>query len=419
MQRRDFLLSAVGGVAAAGAATRASAAKPVRPAVENDRAYMAGLLQKMAEPVLTHMANGQLKATFPVEVSPIWDGRDKNVAYMECFGRLISGLAPWLSLPATDTPEGQVRQKLTAAAVQSYVHSVDPASPDYLLWGGHGQALVDSAYFTNALMRAPKQLWEPLDAATKGRIVKEVKGLRRVSPPYTNWLLFAAMNEAFLLMAGEDWDPMRVDLAIKKMEEWYVGDGWVADGAKFHFDYYNAYVIYPMLIEILETLVKYDAKFNNLKPAEQLPVWMKRMQRYCEHLERFVSPTGTYPPIGRSLTYRTAVFQPLGLAAWRKALPQKLPEGQVRAAMTAVHRAIFGDPSNFTKDGYLTIGFAGHQPALGDWYSNNGSMYITSEGFLALGLPETDSFWTAPAQDWTQKKAFANAAFPKDYAVDY
>lgn len=417
MHRRD-LMKLGAGVAAAGGLS-AGVAHAVKPKPVNDRAYMAGLLQKMAEPVLIPMAKGQLKKTFPVEVSPTWDGRDKSVTYMEGFGRLIAGVAPWLTLPADDTQEGRVRKTLTEAAVQSFVHSVDPASPDYLLWRSEGQALVDSAYFTNALMRAPKQLWEPLDATTKRRIITEIKGLRRVSPPYTNWLLFAAMNEAFLLMVGEDWDPMRIDLAIKKMDEWYVGDGWIADGKTFHFDYYNSYVIYPMLIEILEVLVATGAGFNNLKPADMLAKYIKRAGRYCEHLERMISPTGTYPPIGRSLTYRTAVFQPLALLAWRKALPEKLPGGQVRAAMTAVHRAIFTEPSNFTKDGYLTIGFAGHQPELGDWYSNNGSMYITSESFLTLGLPADDPYWTAPAADWTQKKAFSHQKFPKDYAVDY
>jgi hypothetical protein len=107
------------------------------------------------------------------------------------------------------------------------------------------------------------------------------------------------------------------------------------------------------------------------------------------------------------------------LLALRKQLPDKLPEGQVRSAMRAVHERIFSAPSNFTKGGFLTIGFVGAQPELGDWYSNNGSMYITSASFLPLGLPATDSYWTAPAQDWTQKKAFAGAKFPKDYHVDY
>jgi hypothetical protein len=427
MKRRNFMgtLAAGGalaglartGDAAAAATVAAGGMAPARPGEE--RAWMLNLLQKMADPVLGAMSRGELKKRFALELSPTWDGRSPDVAYLECFGRLISGIAPWLALPDDATPEGRARARLREQAVQSYVHSVDPKSPDYLGWKAGGQALVDSAYFTNALMRAPKALWEPLDATTRARIVAEIKGLRRIEPPYINWMLFAAMNEAFLLSIGEEADPMRTNVAIRKVLEWYVGDGWIKDGETFHFDYYNSYVMYPMLVEILEVVERHKAPFWNGKPAELRAQAMKRMQRYAEHLERFVSPTGTYPPIGRSLTYRTAVFQPLGLLAWRKQLPASLPEGQVRAAMQAVHQAVWADPSNFTNDGFLTIGFVGHHPKLADIYSNNGSMYIASESLIALGLPATDSYWTSPLQDWTQKKAFAGQDFPKDYAVTY
>ena len=91
---------------------------------------------------------------------------------------------------------------------------------------------------------------------------------------------------------------------------------------------------------------------------------LKRTQRYCEHLERLISPEGCYPTIGRSLTYRTAAFQPLALLALQKKLPASLPEGQVRAALHAVHQSIWRHPSNFTSDGFLTLGFAGHNPQL-------------------------------------------------------
>lgn len=91
-----------------------------------------------------------------------------------------------------------------------------------------------------------------------------------------------------------------------------------------------------------------------------------RTQRFSQHLERFIFPTGTFPPEGRSLTYRTAAFQPLPLLVLRKQLPASLPEAQVRAAMMGVHNAIWSAPSNFNEDGYLTIGFAGQQPELGD-----------------------------------------------------
>lgn len=382
----------------------------------DDRQYMLDLLARMAQPVLGPMSEGKLQAVFKPELSPNWDGRNVKVAYLECFGRLISGIAPWLALPDDDSAEGKRRALLRQQALASYAHSVDPSSPDYLLWREHGQALVDSAYFTNAFLRAPRQLWEPLDAITKKRVIEEIKGLRRVLPPYNNWLLFAAMNEAFLFSIDEKWDPLRIDLAVRKINEWYVGDGWYSDGPQFHFDHYGSYVIHPMLVEILEVLF---AKTNSPNIAALLDQAGKRMQRHGEQLERLIASDGSYAPIGRSLTYRTAVFQPLGLLAWRKRLPQSLPEGQVRAATLAAQRAIFRFPSNFDENGFLTLGFTGHQPKLADFYSNAGSMYIAAESLIALGLPTNDSYWTSPALPWTAKKAFDGQEFPKDYYVQY
>lgn len=404
------LLSSLPTLAAGGAAAGASPAS---------RDYMVKLLASIAEPVFSAMAQGKLKQTFEMEVSPTWDGRPKELAYLECFGRLASGCAPWLALPDDDSAEGTLRARLRKLALQGFANAVDPSNPDFLTWKGHDQILVDSAYFVSALMRAPAALWEPLDATTKRRIIDAIKHLRGIEPAHTNWLLFAAMNEAFLMSVGEVYDPLRMNTAVRKMREWYVGDGWIKDGETFHFDYYNAFVIYPMLVTILQAMVKYKGRYWGAAPADLLQQAVKRMQRHSEHLERYISPTGTFPPIGRSITYRTAAFQPLAFLALHKLLPASLPEGQVRAALESVHKAIWTQRSNFTGKGFLTIGFAGHQPSLGDWYSNNGSMYIAAESFLTLGLPAKDSYWTTPSQDWTQKKAFSQQPFPKDYHVDY
>lgn len=430
MERRGFLGALAGGGAAAAAVALpltaqaaslqgASAVTPMGSGAE-DRRFMLGLLEKMATPVLGLMSEGRLQREWKPAVSPTWDGRDPRVGYLEAFGRLIDGIAPWLALPDTSDAEGRLRRRLREQALRSYVHAVDPKSPDRLLWEGHGQALVDSAYFTSALLRAPEVLWAPLDGQTKQRIVDAIKGLRRVSPPYQNWLLFAAMNEAFLFSIGEQWDPMRVDLTIKLFAgDWYAGDGWYGDGERFHFDYYNSYVIHPMMVQILEVLARGKPSFNNLRPKPEFDRALKRMQRYGEHLERMVGPDGAYAAIGRSLTYRLAVHQVLGVLAWRGWLPDTLPAAQVRSATVAAARRIFADPSNFDAAGFLTIGFTRAQPTLGDIYSNAGSMYITSEGLVALGLPATDPYWTAPAMPWTMRRAYSGEDFRKDYAVDY
>jgi hypothetical protein len=382
--------------------------------IEDDRAYWCSLAYKIAAPVLENMSKGELSKNMALELSPTWDGRDKRVAYMETFGRLMAGIAPWLNLPDDDTPEGKQRKQLREWALLSYKQAVDSSSNDYLLWEKEGQTLVDAAFLANSFLRAPKQLWDPLDEATKKLYIRKFQALRRIDPPYTNWLLFSAMVETFLLSVDAQYDAYRIHSALRKIEEWYVGDGWYSDGQHFAFDYYNSYVIQPMYVEILETLV---AKNKIVKP-EALETASKRMQRYGIILERLISPEATFPVFGRSMTYRMASFQPLALLSLKNNLPAELTEGQVRNALTQVMKRMFSNKDNFNEKGFLQLGFAGHQPGLADWYTNNGSLYLTSVTLLPLGLPANHSFWTSKPEDWTAKKAWSGQPFPKDHAVD-
>lgn len=379
----------------------------------DDRTYWANTLYKISEPVLRNMSEGELAKNMQVELSPTWDGRSVGVTYMETFGRLMSGLAPWLALPDDDTAEGAQRKQLREWALKSYAHAVDPDSPDYLLWRKEGQPLVDAAFLANSFLRAPKQLWEPLDDVTKQRYIEEFQSLRRVNPPYTNWLMFSAMVETFLLSVDAQCDDYRISSALRKMEEWYVGDGWYSDGENFAFDYYNSFVIQPMIYETTEVLLAN----KRLVRSSQFEAIEKRMKRYSEILERFVSPEGTFPVFGRSITYRMGVFQPLALLAWKENLPESLSNGQVRAALTASMKKMFSAEGNFNEGGFLQLGFAGHQPNIADWYTNNGSLYLTSLVFMPLGLPADHPFWTDEAKDWTSKKAWSGQDFPKDHAV--
>ena len=83
-------------------------AKKKQPKPMTDREYWCSQAYKMAQPVLENMAKGELQKNMQLEVSPNWDGRSKKVAYMETFGRLMAGIAPWLSLPDDETAEGEI-----------------------------------------------------------------------------------------------------------------------------------------------------------------------------------------------------------------------------------------------------------------------------------------------------------------------
>jgi hypothetical protein len=374
-----------------------------------DRAFWVELMCRMAEPVLENMSRGELKKNMQVEFSPTWDGRNGEVAYMETFGRLMAGIAPWFNLPDDDTPEGRRRAQLRRMALESYANAVDPDSPDCLMWEGHSQILVDAAYIAESFVRAPA-LWEALGQTTRERYIERFEGVRSIQPAYNNWLLFRGMVEAFLLSIGEKHDGFALSLAVRKMDEWYLGDGWYGDGPEFSLDYYNGYVIHPMLVEITEIM-----ESKKIHPAVGFDLALRRMQRYNRLLERLISPEATYPAMGRSVTYRMGAFQTLALSAWKYGLPEPLTPGAVRNSLTSVMRRMFADGRNFNDKGWLQLGFVGELPDLADYYTNTGSLYMTSLVFMPLGLPAGHEFWSAPDEKWTSQRAWDGEPFPKDY----
>lgn len=143
------------------------------------------------------------------------------------------------------------------------------------------------------------------------------------------------------------------------------------------------------------------------------------MVRHAEFCERIIGPDGTYPAFGRSVTYRTAAFQSLADAALREKLPEFIKPAQVRCALTAVHRNMYEGDQNFDKEGWLVLGFNGHQPEAADGYTSTGSLYMATLSFLPLGLPADNPFWTDEPADWTTKKAWKGEKIRKDYKVEY
>jgi len=378
----------------------------------NDRAYWIEMLTRIAHPLLLALSENKLKDRMPVEcVAGTEEGRRK-VTYLEGLGRTLAGLAPWLELGGDETKEGKLRKQYIELSVQSIRNAVTPGSANFMNFTEGSQPLVDAAFLAHALLRAPKQLWGNLDRVTQEHVIQALLSSRVIKPYYSNWLLFSAMIEAALLKFNKNYDAMRIDYAVKQHEAWYKGDGVYGDGPEFHFDYYNSFVIHPMLLDVVRTV---QEERNEMK--DLLPLLVMRSQRYALIQERFISPEGTYPPVGRSIAYRCGAFQVLAQMALIKKLPEALPAAQVRSALTAVIKRSMEAPDTFDKNGWLTIGFCGHQPGIGESYISTGSVYLCSVAFLPLGLPEADEFWSAPSQDWTSKKAYSGKAFTIDKAL--
>ena len=387
--------------------------KSKKNVVLGDRQFWLQQMDKMVRPVMYNLAKDSLRIAMPKVTSIHVDNKDHRikVQYVEVLGRVLSGIAPWLQLEGGAPEEVALRKQYREWALSGLKNALDSNAKDFMNFDIGGQQLVDASYVALAVIRAP-WLWENLDKKNQTLLMKSIVTTRRFKPVFSNWLLFSAVNEAFLAKFGYDWDPMRVDYALQQMEQWYVGDGMYADGTSFAFDYYNSYVIHPYLATLADIVGKktnaYKDMFEKIK---------KRNERYAIIQERLINTDGTYPATGRSIIYRGAAFHHLADMALRNALPKQLSQEQVRCALTAVIRKTLESPGTY-KNGWLTIGLYGEQPELGDFYNNQGSPYIASNIFLPLGLAATDPFWANPAAKWSAQKIWSGENFQNDHSVN-
>ncbi len=412
MKRRDLLRSSL---AAGVSLALPAAARPSTPAPSggDDRALWLTHLQRIAHPVLSALAERRLVATMPVESAPGHLADRRRVTHLEALGRTLSGIAPWLEHGPTAGPESAKREQFCNLAREAIASGVDPRSPDYLRFGEDRQTIVDAAFLSFAIVRAPRELREKLPPATRAQLADALRATRALLPGYSNWLLFAAMIEVCLFQLGETWDRMRVDYALRQHQLWFLGDGTYGDGPHLHWDYYNSFVIQPFLLTLMDAIADQEPAWSAMKG----PI-LARAQRYAAIQERLIAPDGTYPIVGRSIAYRCGAFQLLAEIALRQSLPEPVTPPQVRSALTAViHRTL--DPAGtFDPQGWLQIGLAGHQPSLGETYISTGSLYLCTAVFLPLGLPPQDPFWSAPPAPWTSQQLWQGANLPADHAQD-
>ena len=385
------------------------------PAPETaDRKFWVESMTKIIDPLYENLSRGTLRKNMPVETNDGYNmgNSRKDVTHLEALGRSFDGIAPWLNLGKDDTEEGKIRAHYIDLVVKAIATAVDPSSPDYLTFDGPGtQPLVDAAFFAQGLLRSKDVIWPALDATTKQRIIDQFKASRKIKPWENNWLLFSATIEAALLEFTGEYDEEKIDYAFSKHAEWYKGDGWYGDGPSFHLDYYNSYVIQPMILDVSAVLKEHGKKWGDFYDVE-----LPRLVRYAEQQERLISPEGTYPVLGRSSGYRFGSFQVLSQVCLLEKLPLYIEPAQVRCALTAVLRNQLVDES-FDKDGWLTLGFCGHQPGVADNYVSTGSAYLCTFMFLPLGLPADNQFWAAPAADWSSKRTWKGLPIRDDHAI--
>lgn len=254
----------------------------------------------------------------------------------------------------------------------------NPASPHFHPHKGPAASIL-------GMLLAPHHFLETLSERTKQHLRDHLRQFVLRPSRDSNTLLFSMMPAAVLDRLGGDYDRARLDRYFDTILSMYRGDGWFIDGWNRGFDHYNfwAFQLY------LHAMMAYDERWRGRYAARVREITAAHEQTLPYWFGRDGGPI----PKGRSLNYRFAAVagiaysQLSGLSSMDPGLARRIASGCLKH---------FWESGCLSDRGLLEVGYHGPNSAVGEDYSDRGAPYWACTALVALALPESHPFWTAP-----------------------
>lgn len=264
----------------------------------------------------------------------------------------------------------------------------DPCSPEH--WGGfsdYDQRFVEMASIAVSLLMIPEKLWEPLSDAEKENLADWLYGINTHKCQEGNWQFFPILVNSALKKLGRKYSEENLQYALKRVDDFYLKDGWYEDGLAHHKDYYIpfAFHFYGLI---------YAVHMADEDP-ERCRLYRERARCFAEDYIYWFSDTGAAIPYGRSLTYRFAQVSFFSACLYAGLLPFSLG---VMKGIIVRHLQYWMSQPIFDNSGVLTIGYGYPNLIMSEHYNAPGSPYWCMKAFLFLALPDTHPFWSAEAE---------------------
>lgn len=314
------------------------------------------------------------------------------VPSIEGLARMSVAWAAWLhesSNPTSVEHEGR-RHDVAALLATGLSDATDPRHPAW--WGPIGdrdQRIVEAAEIATALWLGGDRLADAIrarDPAAPDRILDWLALVDGRDLWPDNWVLFPVLPALVRRSAGRPVDAAAIDAAIHWMDDHAAGDGWYRDGAGDALDLYTGWAIHWHLLW-------WATIDGDRRPARRAAI-VRRARAWLAGVAPLFAHDGSFPLFGRSLGYRFALAAPVAQAAFLGIDP--LEPGVARAiAGGALGRALARGAIDAETD-WFRVGVGGRRPEVVEGYVSAGASAWAAHAFLALAMPSTHPFWTAP-----------------------
>ncbi|GAA2147967.1 DUF2264 domain-containing protein [Glycomyces algeriensis] len=292
--------------------------------------------------------------------------------WFELLTRPLWGLAP-----AKDA----VPRDLWHTLAGTLARALDPADDWYIGDAGpRNQRCVESAAVGWGLVLAPELLWDPLAPKAKDKVAAWLSQAYETEVIDSNWRFFPVLAGHGLDAVGVERDPAIADAHLKRLGEFYLGDGVFEDGPGNRVDYYNPFAFHTY--GLLHYRISGDDRF--VAPAAA----------FAGRFRSWFAADGAAVPYGRSLGYRFAQGSLWGALA--AADVEAVPWAEA-AGFSRRHLQWWWDKPILEPDGRLSVGYGYPNDALVEQYLTAGSPWWATKVFTGLLAGPAHPFWTAEA----------------------
>jgi hypothetical protein len=346
---------------------------PVQKNPIKSREDLIDAVKQIVNPLKPYYSKGRAR----LEVGSSGASYSDDIAGLEGFSRVLWGLVPLLA--------GGGNSEIWDICLQGIKNGTNPAHEEY--WGeikDFDQRAVEMAAFGYALALIPEKVWNPLNDLEKENLFTWLNQINHISVYDCNWLFFPVMVNLGFKAAGLPYDREKVRKNLERIDEFYLDEGWYADGLEAHCDYYVPFAIHFYSL--------FYAKLMEKEDPVRAEKYRNRAATFAKDFIYWFSKDGSALPYGRSLAYRFSQSAFWSALVYAGVEPFSL--GEMKGLILRNLRWWFKQ-SIFDTNGLLTIGYCYPNLLMAENYNAPGSPYWALKTFLLLALPKEHPFWQA------------------------
>ena len=335
------------------------------------RSDVQDAVRQLCNPLRSHYSEGRSRIRLGHGCTNYGESR----CTIEAFARPLWGL---MSLAA-----GGGEWDLWSICREGLDNGTNPEHSEY--WGvldDNDQLAAEMPSIALSLALAPAVFWAPLSPAVKERVLAWLGQINDHAVADSNWQAFPVLVNIALKRLGAPYDTGVLEHGLKRLETFYLSEGWYSDGSTRRRDYYVSFGIHFSLLIYAQLMVSEDPKRS--------AIYRKRSETFASDFLHWFTSEGAALPFGRSLTYRFAQGAFWGALAFANV--EAFPWGLIKGLYLRHLRHWFRQPI-FSTDGLLSIGYSYPNLFMSEYYNGPGSPYWALKAFLPLALPQNHAFW--------------------------